>query len=208
MTVGNLVALRQTNIVRMFAYSSIAQGGYMLAPLAVAGTATASVHDSISAVIVYLLTYGAMNLGAFAIILAVARKTRSGEISSYGGLFEYAPGLTVLMTAFLFSLAGIPPLVGWFAKFQIFRATTSAGTGWGYVLAVVVGVNSVIALFYYARIAQEMWFKPTPDGDITPIHIPLALRAALAISVVAVVAVGVYPQLVARVGDMAQFALG
>ena len=97
MTVGNLVALRQTNIVRLFAYSSIAQGGYIIAPLAVATLANR--NDDLSAIVVYLLAYGAMNLGAFAVILAVARKTRSGEISSYGGLFEYAPGLAVLMTA-------------------------------------------------------------------------------------------------------------
>jgi NADH-quinone oxidoreductase subunit N len=206
MTLGNLIALRQTNIVRLFAYSSIAQGGYILAPLAVAGTAGRA-DESINAVVVYLLIYGAMNLGAFAIILAVARKTRSGDISSYAGLFEYAPGLTVLMSVFLFALAGIPPLGGWFAKFQVFSATAGAGTGAGYVLAVVVGVNSVIALFYYARIAQEMWFKPVADGDRTPIYVPVALRAALAITAVVVVAVGIYPQLVARVGDMAQLAL-
>ena len=206
MTVGNLVALRQTNIVRLFAYSSIAQGGYIIAPLAVASMANRA--DALSAIVVYLLAYGAMNLGAFAVILAVARKTRSGEISSYGGLFEYAPGITVLMTFFLFSLAGIPPLVGWFAKFQIFRATAGSGTGWGYALAVVVGVNSVIALFYYARIAQEMWFKPVPDGDTTAIRVPVALQAALGICVVGVVAAGIYPQLIARVGDMAHLALG
>ena len=171
MTVGNLIALRQTNIVRLFAYSSVAQAGYMLAPLAVAGTSD-NLGESLSATVVYLLIYAAMNLGAFAVIITVARKTRSGEIESFGGLFEYAPGLTVLMTVFLFALAGIPPLGGWFAKFVIFRSTAGAGTGAGYVLAVFVGVNSVIALFYYARIAQEMWIKPVPDGDTTPVRVP------------------------------------
>ncbi|MEY2406304.1 MAG: NADH-quinone oxidoreductase subunit, partial [Acidimicrobiaceae bacterium] len=202
MTVGNLIALRQTNVVRLFAYSSVAQAGYMLAPLAVAGTA-ATRDQSISATVVYLLVYSAMNLGAFAVIITVARKTRSGELSSFGGLFEYAPGLTVLMTVFLFALAGIPPLGGWFAKFVIFRATAGAGTGAGYTLAVVVAVNSVIALFYYARIAQEMWFKPVPDGDTTPVRIPPALGAALGICVLATVAIGFYPQIVGRLGDMA-----
>jgi NADH-quinone oxidoreductase subunit N len=149
-----------------------------------------------------------MNLGAFGVIIAVARRTRSAELSSFNGLFEYAPGLTVVMTVFLFALAGIPPLAGWFAKFEIFRATANAGTGAGYVMAVFVAVNSVIALFYYARIAQAMWMQPAPDGDHTPIRVPPALVGALAICTVAVVAVGVYPQLVARVGDMAQFALG
>jgi NADH-quinone oxidoreductase subunit N len=207
MTVGNLVALRQTNVVRLFAYSSIAQAGYILAPLAVAGELSTR-QDSLSAVVIYLLIYAAMNLGAFGVIIAVARKTRSAELSSFNGLFEYAPGLTVVMTVFLFALAGIPPLAGWFAKFEIFRATANAGTGAGYVLAVVVAVNSVIALVYYARIAQAMWMQPVSDDDRTPVRVPPALIGALAICVVAVVAIGVYPQLVARVGDMAQFALG
>jgi NADH-quinone oxidoreductase subunit N len=207
MTVGNLVALRQTNVVRLFAYSSVAQAGYIIAPLAVAGDLSTR-QDSLSAVVVYLLIYAAMNLGAFAVIITVARKTRSAELESFNGLFEYAPGVTVMMTIFLFSLAGIPPLAGWFAKFEIFRATANAGTGAGYALAVIVGVNSVIALFYYARVAQAMWMQPAPDGDRTPIRIPPALVGALAICTIAVVVVGFYPQLVARVGDMAQFALG
>ena len=101
-----------------------------------------------------------MNLGAFAVVIAVARKTRSGEISSYGGLFEYAPGAGRAMTIFLFSLAGIPPLGGWFAKFVVFRALLDAGGGWAVVLGVIGAVNSVIALFYYAAVAREMWMKP------------------------------------------------
>jgi NADH-quinone oxidoreductase subunit N len=206
MTIGNLVALRQTNVVRLFAYSSIAQAGYMLAPLAVAGE-LGTKQQSLSAVIVYLLIYAGMNLGALAIIITVARKTRSAEIESFNGLFQYAPGLTVLMTVFLFALAGIPPLGGWFAKLQVFFATVNAGSASGYVLAVFVAVNSVIALFYYARVAQAMWMQPSPDGDLTPIRVPPALSGALAICVLFTVVVGVDPQLVGRVGDMATFAL-
>jgi NADH-quinone oxidoreductase subunit N len=204
MTIGNLVALRQTNVVRLFAYSSIAQAGYMLAPLAVAGE-LGTKQQSLSAVVVYLLIYAGMNLGAFAIIITVARKTRSAEIESFNGLFQYAPGLTVLMTVFLFALAGIPPLGGWFAKLQVFFATVNAGSTSGYVLAAVVAVNSVIALFYYARIAQAMWMQPSPDGDLTPIRVPPALSGALTICVLFTVVVGVDPQLVGRVGDMATF---
>ena len=127
MTLGNLGALRQTNIVRMLAYSSIAQGGFMLVPFAAAGIAAAhgdlSVADNaFGAVIVYLLVYGAMNLGAFAVVIAVARRTRSAEISSYDGLFQTSPGLAVMMTIFLASLAGVPPLAGWFAKFVMFSS--------------------------------------------------------------------------------------
>jgi NADH-quinone oxidoreductase subunit N len=206
MTLGNLVALRQTNIVRLFAYSSIAQGGYILAPLAVAGESLAAREESIGALVVYLLVYGAMNLGAFAVILAVARKTRSGETSSFGGLFSYAPGLTVVMTVFLFALAGIPPLGGWFAKFVIFKALVQPDTTAGYVLAAVVGVNSVIALFYYARIAQHMWMQPVPDEDRTPIRIPPSLAGALAICCIVVLVLGVAPGIVGEIGDLADLA--
>ena len=97
MIYGNLVALRQTNIVRMLAYSSIAQGGFILVPLAVAGDNQAAIA-SFEAVIIYILIYGAMNLGAFAVVIAVARRTRSAEIDSYSGLGQTAPGLAVAMT--------------------------------------------------------------------------------------------------------------
>ena len=206
MTVGNLVALRQTNIVRMLAYSSVAQAGYILVPFAVAGDSTAAAGTAQTAAIVYLIIYAAMNLGAFAIVMAVARKTRSGEISSYGGLFIYAPGLTVLMTVFVFSLAGIPPLGGWFAKLLIFQSALDAGTETAVILAVVAGVNSVIALFYYASIAREMWMRPVPDDDRSPIPVPAPLAAALGITAIVVVAVGVYPQAIARLGELAHLA--
>ena len=202
MTVGNLIALRQTNIVRLLAYSGVAQAGFMLAPLAVVGSNPVGAGQ---AVITYLLIYAAMNLGAFAVVLAVARKTRSAEISSWGGLFEYAPGLTVLMTVFLFSLAGIPPLGGWLAKFVVFRSLLEPDlTASGVTLAVVVGVNSVIALYYYANVAKTMWMDPVPDGDVAPVRVPFSLGAALAISVIVTIAFGV-SNLATRFGDLAVF---
>jgi NADH-quinone oxidoreductase subunit N len=202
MTVGNLIALRQTNIVRLLAYSGVAQAGFMLAPLAVVGT---NPEGALRAIVTYLLIYAAMNLGAFAVVLAVARKTRSAEIETWGGLFEYAPGLTVLMSLFLFSLAGIPPLGGWLAKFVVFRALVEPDlTVGGISLAVIVAVNSVIALYYYANIAREMWMKPVPDGDRTPVRIPFSLGAALAISVIVTIAFGV-SNIATRFGDLATF---
>jgi NADH-quinone oxidoreductase subunit N len=202
MTVGNLIALRQTNIVRLLAYSGVAQAGFMLAPLAVVGT---NPGGALRAVVTYLLIYAATNLGAFAVVLAVARKTRSAEISTWGGLFEYAPGLTVLMSVFLFSLAGIPPLGGWLAKFVVFRALIQPDlTVGGVTLAVIVGLNSVIALYYYANIAKEMWMKAVPDGDRTPVRVPFSLGAALALSVVVTLAFGV-SNLATRFGDLAAF---
>ena len=195
MTVGNLIALRQTNLVRMLAYSGVAQAGYMLAPLAVAS----DVGDAaLTATVTYLLVYAAMNLGAFAIVRAVARKTRSAEIDSFKGLFGYAPGLTIAMTVFLFSLAGIPPLGGWWAKFRVMEAVIDAESASGVVLGVFVAVNSVIALYYYARIGLGMWAEDAPDGDTTPIRVPASLVSALAITVALTIAFGVYPPLVSE----------
>jgi NADH-quinone oxidoreductase subunit N len=203
MILGNLVALRQTNIVRMLAYSSIAQGGFILVPFAVApdGGAKAS---SIEAAVVYILIYGAMNLGAFAVVIALARRTRSAEITSYGGLGQYAPGMALLMSVFLFSLAGVPPFAGWFAKLTMFRAALDANTPGATVLGAIAAVSSVIAFFYYARVAREMWFHPVPEGiDASPVRTPVALNAAIAVCGIIVLVVGVYPQLFARLGELA-----
>jgi NADH-quinone oxidoreductase subunit N len=201
MTVGNVLALRQTNIVRMLAYSSVSQGGFILMPLAFAGHASAT-GSAMNAVIVYLLVYGFMNLGAFAIVIAVSRKTRSGEISSFGGLFGYAPGLAVAMTIFFASLAGIPPLGGWFAKFNAFRAVLDAQTNWAYVLASIAAVNTVISAAYYMKVLRAVWMEDAPDGDTTPIVTPPPLVAALGITVIGTIVVGVLPGLLARFGNL------
>ncbi|MCU1373371.1 MAG: nuoN [Actinomycetia bacterium] len=203
MTVGNVIALRQTNVIRMLAYSSVAQAGYMLAPFAVAGHI--GVNAALESVVTYLLVYAAMNIGAFAVVMAVARKTRSAELSSFGGLFEYAPGLTVLMTVFFFALAGIPPLGGWYAKLVIFRSLLDQPTSWSVALAVLVGVNSAIGLYYYASIARETWMRPVPDEDRTPIRVPSSLGAAIGLCAIATLAIGVVPQIVARFAHLAPF---
>jgi NADH-quinone oxidoreductase subunit N len=201
MTIGNVVALRQTNMVRMLAYSGISQAGFMLAPLAVVGQIGG---DTLTSVVTYLLIYAAMNLGAFTVVMAVARKTRSADISSFGGLFDYAPSLAVLMTVFLFALAGIPPLAGWLAKFVAFRAVMDADTGWANALAVVMAVNTVISLGYYANVAREMWMNPAPDGDHTPVRVPVSLGAALTITAALTLAFGV-TQWATELGDVATF---
>jgi NADH-quinone oxidoreductase subunit N len=206
MTLGNVMALKQTNIVRMLAYSSVAQGGFILMPLAVAGVNEDVANSSLRAIVTYLLVYAATNLGVFAVVIVVARKTRSGEISSYGGLFSYAPGVAVLMTIFMASLAGIPPLGGWFAKFAAFEALISAETGWGYSLAIIGGVNSVVAFGYYGNILREMWMKPVPDGDTAPVTVQSSLGVALGITGLATLVLGVFPSLVIHFGDIAGLA--
>ena len=202
MTVGNIFALRQTNFVRMIAYSSVSQGGFILMPLAVAGGAAG--EAALRAVVVYLIVYAATNLGMFAVILAVSRKTRSGEISSLGGLFSYAPALGVLLTIFLASLAGIPPLGGWIGKFAAFQALLTDASPWAYVLAIIGAVNSVIAFGYYGNIMREVWMRPVPDGDTTRIVTPSSLQIALGITAVATFVFGILPGIVLRFGEMAE----
>ena len=189
MTFGNLAALRQTNIVRMLAYSSIAQGGFMLVPFAAAGIAGANgrpevAAQAMSAVVIYLFIYGAMNLGAFAVVIAVARRTGSAEISSYSGLFQTSPVLAVTMTLFLASLAGIPPLAGWFAKFVMFRSIIDAGTGWGVALACDRGgqLGDRVLLLLRRRAADVVRASRSKASDRTPIRVPPALAGAIALT--------------------------
>lgn len=201
MTVGNVLALRQTNIVRMLAYSSVSQGGFILMPLAFAGDADAS-GSALNAVVVYLLVYAFMNLGAFATVIAVTRKTKSGEIDSFGGLFHYAPGMTVAMTVFFASLAGIPPLGGWFAKFNAFKAVLDASNSAAYTLACIAAVNTVISAAYYFKVLRTIWVDDAPDGDNAPLATPQPIVAALGITVIGTIVVGVLPGLVARFGEL------
>ncbi len=204
---GNLMALRQRNLVRLLAYSGVAQAGYMLAPLAVAGASASVADDALTASVTYLAIYAAMNLGAFAVIIAVARRTASAGIDSYRGLFQYAPVMAVAMTIFLMALAGIPPLGGWFAKFEIILALVSASTTAGTALAVVVAVNSVIALYYYARIASYMWVEDPPDeADTSPIATPLTVSAALVITGGVTLVFGIVPQWVGRFTEVSLVA--
>ncbi|MFM8303484.1 MAG: NADH-quinone oxidoreductase subunit N [Actinomycetota bacterium] len=201
--VGNLAALRQTNIIRMLAYSSVAQGGFILVPLAVAGTNDAA-KSGFEGVVIYILIYAAMNLGAFACVIASARRTRSTEISSFSGLGQTRPALAATFSIFLFSLAGIPPFAGWFAKFVMFRAVLDAGTPAAIALGVIAAVFSVVAFFYYGAVIRRMWFHaPVELGEPSEQRTPVALVAALSLTMLVVVVIGVYPQLFARLGDLA-----
>lgn len=203
MTIGNLAALRQSNIVRLLAYSSIAQAGFMLVPFAAAAVEGADLTEAFSATVVYLVIYSVMNLGAFAVVIAGARKTGTGELDGWAGLGSYDPRLGVLTALFFFSLAGIPPLAGWFAKFVMFRSVMIAGGTSTVVLAVIAAVNSVIALYYYARVIKAVWLDHAPEqatGDRSLVPAG-SLRLALLIAGVLTVLVGVFPTLASIFGD-------
>jgi NADH-quinone oxidoreductase subunit N len=206
MTVGNVIALRQTNVVRLFAYSSVAQAGFILAPLSVFGVSARSSHDVLIAVVTYVIIYTVVNLGAFAVIIAVSRRTGTGEIASWGGLWTYAPQLAIAMAAFLFALAGIPIAAGWFAKFAAFTAVVSGDTGLGYSMGVVMAVNSVIALGYYLSLVRVMFMDDVPDGDVTPIRVPVTLGVVVGAALIFTLAVGIYPSLVTDLAKGATLA--
>jgi NADH-quinone oxidoreductase subunit N len=194
MTIGNVVALQQTNIVRLLAYSSIAQAGYMLLPFAVVSGAGPSVlRDAFSAALIYILIYSFMNVGAFAVVIAVSRKRPSNLISDYDGLVQREPGLAIAMVFFLVSLAGIPPMAGFWAKFFVFSSSISGEAAW---LGAVMVVNSIIGAYYYLTVASRMILRPAEDTS--RIGVPYPIVVAIALSVIVVVAVGLYPNFFAH----------
>ena len=189
MTIGNVVALTQSNIVRLLAYSSIAQAGYMLLPFAVVEGASPQVlREAFAASLTYILIYSFMNIGAFAVVIAVARKQPSNLISDYDGLARREPGLAAAMLFFLLSLAGIPPLAGFWAKFFVFSAAIDGNAAW---IAAVMVINSVIGLYYYLSVGSRMYLRPAPDESSLGVPYPVAVAIVLALIVV--VAVGIFP---------------
>lgn len=202
MTIGNLAALRQTNIVRLLAYSSIAHAGFMLVPFAAASVAGEQLAEGLAASVVYLVIYAFMNLGAFAVVIQGARRTGTGDIDGWAGLGRIDPRLGVLAAVFFFSLAGIPPLAGWFAKFVMFKAAIAAGSAAAAWLAAIAAVNAVIALYYYARVAKVVWFDEAP-ADARPATQPPAasLTLALGIAALATILVGIFPAAFAAFGE-------
>jgi NADH-quinone oxidoreductase subunit N len=171
MALGAFAAIGQTNIKRLMAYSSIGHMGYALVGLA-AGT-----EQGVQGVIIYAVIYMAMTLGTFAAILAMRRKgIMIEEIASLAGLARTSPGMAFLLATLLFSLAGIPPLAGFFAKYFVFLAAVQSGL---YALAVIGVVASVIGAYYYVRIVKIMYFDE-PEGVFEPM--PAELGAVLGLS--------------------------
>ena len=186
MTVGNVIAIAQTNIKRMLAYSSIAHAGYILIGLAAANS------EGISSAMLYLLIYCVMNIGAFgAVILA---KTADGEslmISDYAGLGLRKPLLAMFMTLMLLSLAGFPPTAGFVGKFYIFKSAVQAGHIW---LVVIGAVNTAISAFYYLRVVVTMYMRePEEELEFSPYSSTLVV--GLIIAAIGVLLIGVLPSL-------------
>ena len=192
MTGGNIVALAQTNVKRMLAYSSIAHTGYILAGLAAFAHATdpAIKAQGIEAILFYVLGYGVMNIAAFSVVGMLQRDARRfGGLSAFAGLSGRAPALAAAMAVLLLSLTGIPPTVGFFAKLYVLVATVDAGVAW---LAVAIALNAALAAFYYLRVIVYMYMRE-PEADPAPIDRSPLTAFALAISVAGVLLLGLFP---------------
>jgi len=198
MTVGNFAALTQTNLKRMLAYSSIAHAGYVLIGV-VAGTAR-----GITAMLIYLLIYSFMQLGAFTVIVLLRRRDEIGdELKDFSGLAFRNPFAAFAMLLFMLSLGGIPPTAGFMGKFWLFSAAIDAGYYW---LAVIGVLNSAVSLYYYIRVVVFMYLKKETIGSEPRTSPTLAL--ALAVAVVATLVLGVYPRLLFEVAEASARTLG
>ncbi|MEV5979939.1 NADH-quinone oxidoreductase subunit N [Streptomyces sp. NPDC052114] len=208
MTAGNVAALRQQatraySAVRLLAWSSVGQAGYLLVPIAAAGYADdgAAAERAIGSTVAYALMYAAVNLGAFAVAALVGRTQRLNRVSDYRGLYARSPLAALVLAFFLLCLAGLPPgIIGLFAKVTVFSAAVDAGLGW---LAVVMAVNVVIALFYYLQ-WTALLFR-APEGEPVRHRVPAPLTAAIALTAILGIVLSGAPQLVLRFSDTGLF---
>ena len=182
MTLGNLAALVQSNVKRLFAYSTIGQVGYLLIGFVV------NTRSGTAALLLYLVAYVFMNLGAFSVIQAVVQATGSESLDAFRGLSRRAPGAALLLTLFLLSLAGLPPLLGFFGKFLLFGSALQVGAT---ALAVAGILNSAVALYYYVNLIRLMYLA---EADVkTPLASPASLRLVQAVCAAGTLLLGLFP---------------
>ena len=192
MTAANLAALTQTNLKRLLAYSSIAHVGYILLALVAIGTAATreAFQDGFKGILLYLLVYTFMNLGAFAVVTSLRHRNVIGdEIDDIAGLYTRAPVEAVLMLLFLLSLAGIPPLAGFYGKYFVFLSLIESGH---YILAALGVAYSVFGLYYYLKVANAMFMREPLEKELLPVS--FGMRVALGLTAVATLGIGVLPE--------------
>jgi NADH-quinone oxidoreductase subunit N len=193
MTGGNLAALTQTNTKRLLAYSSIAHVGYMLLAFVAMGTSPiggAAFYDGFKGILIYLLVYTFMNLGAFAVITSLRQRNLIGdEIDDLAGLYKRAPVEATLMLLFLLSLAGIPPAAGFLGKYYIFLSLIESQH---YVLACLGVVYSLFGLYYYLKVANSMLMRAPMETEKLPVSV--GMRFAVGITALATIVIGIYPE--------------
>ncbi|MFC2006436.1 NADH-quinone oxidoreductase subunit N [Chloroflexota bacterium] len=198
MTLGNVVALPQTNIKRMLGYSSIAQAGYLMVGLAAMGVSPAPDVLGQSGVLFFLAAYAVANLGAFTAIIAISNKLDSDLIQDFSGMIKRAPVLALALSLCLISLIGMPPAAGFMAKFYIFSSAVQHGLLWLVIIAVI---NSVISSYYYLRVVKAMWFGEPASEEKVPSS--GALKVALSLSCLGVLLLGIVPGFMMRIAEAA-----
>ena len=205
-TFGNLAAYGQTNIKRMLAYSTIAHAGYMMmavaAAVALLGRGQEGSQQALSALMLYIVFYLFMNLGAFAIVAFLRNSMQSEEIADYGGLIRSCPLITVMMTVILMSLIGLPPLAGFWPKLRVLQSLYSAGGTLMIFVFVVAGLNTAISLVYYLRVAKTMCIDPEPDSR-GPVSIGFLPGAYVLIISLPIIVFGILPDRFAQWANMA-----
>lgn len=188
---GNITAIAQSNIKRMLAYSTIAQMGFVLLALmvGVVDGNNENAASAYSAAMYYSITYVLTTVGSFGLIMMLARAGHEAEqISDFAGLGKRSPWFAIVMTILMFSLAGVPPMVGFIAKWAVLQAVASAGMVW---LAVVAVMFSLIGAFYYLRIVKTIWFDDA--ADTSAIHTPADMRVVMSLNGMAIVLLGIIP---------------
>jgi len=198
MTLGNIIAIPQTNIKRMLGYSSIAQAGYLMVGLATVGFSPVADILGRSGLLFFLASYALTNLGAFIAIIAISGKLDSDLISDYSGMGRRAPLLALALTLCLISLIGMPPAAGFMAKFYIFSGAVKHGLLW---LVVVAVINSVISAYYYLRVVKVMWLGE--PASKTRVSSSGAVRLALSISCLGVLLLGIIPGYIMKLAELA-----
>ena len=191
LAIGNLTAIAQSNLKRMLAYSTIAQMGFVLLGLlaGVVGADSSNMVTAYSSAMYYAITYVLTTLGSFGLIMMLARSGfEAEELVDFKGLAKRSPWFAVVMTVLMFSLAGVPPMMGFAAKFSVLQAVVTTGQVW---LAVVAVLFSLIGAFYYLRVVKVMWFDEPADASV--IATPFDMRVALSVNGMAIVLLGLLP---------------
>ncbi len=191
MFIGNLMAIPQKNIKRMLAYSSIAHAGYIMVAFAAAN------ERAIAGLLIYIVAYVLMNIGAFVVVLAVAHQRGGGEeLTDFNGLSKRSPFLALSMVVFLVALTGLPPTAGFWGKLWIFLAAVDKGLWW---LALIGFLNSVISLYYYVNVIRHMYlFEPDTEEALST---PATFSGVIWITVLATLLIGVYPPILTDVAE-------
>ncbi len=203
MTVGNIVAIVQTNIKRMLGYSSIAQAGYLMVGLATVGMAAGNDALGQSGLLFFLMSYAVTNLGAFIAVIAISNKIDSDVIDDYTGMGKRAPLMALALSFCLISLIGLPPTAGLIAKIYIFSGAVQHGLLW---LVIVAVINSCVSAFYYLRVVKVMWLGVPASEEKVPSS--WALRTALLLCCLFVLLLGVIPGGFVGIAEAAARILG